>query len=192
MNKKKVAVLISGYGGNLQALINACERPDYPAKIIAVISNNPDAYGLERAKKHGIPGFVINHRSFDSRRKFDEEVHKKLVEVGAEIVCLAGFMRLLTEDFVNKWPNRMINIHPSLLPEFKGGKAVEDALAAGAKRTGCSVHYVIPEMDAGEIILQRGIDILPIDTIETLHERIHAEEHIAYPEALKLVCNKIS
>lgn len=188
MNKKKVAVLISGYGGNLQALIDACEQKDFPAKIVTVISNNPEAYGLERARKHGIPAVIVNHRSFDSRRRFDEELHTKLIECGAEIVCLAGFMRLLTEDFVNKWEGKMINIHPSLLPEFKGGKAVEDALKAGAKRTGCTVHYVIPEMDSGEIILQRAIDIAPNDTLESLKERIHKEEHIAYPEALKKIC----
>jgi phosphoribosylglycinamide formyltransferase-1 len=189
--KKRVAVLISGYGGNLQALIDACAKPEYPAEIIAVISNKAEAYGLERAKKHNIPAFFINHKDFNSREEFDNQIHNKLIEAGAEIVCLAGFMRLLSADFVNKWSGRMINIHPSLLPDFKGANAVEDAFKARASKTGCSVHYVVPEMDAGEVIIQREVDILPTDTIEILYEKIHVQEHIAYPEALRVVAEKL-
>ncbi len=191
MNKKKVAVVISGYGGNLQALMNACADENYPAKIIAVISNKADAFGLTRAKNAGIPNFVINHKDHKSREEFDAALHNKLVEVGAEIVCLAGFMRLLTADFVNKWQGRMINIHPSLLPEFKGHDAINDALKAGAKQTGCTVHYVTPEMDSGPIIVQRAVDILPFDDLNSLNQKVHMQEHIAYPEALKIVCEKL-
>lgn len=187
MAKKRVAVLISGYGGNLQALIDACRDDDYPAEIVLVVSNKADAYGLERAKKNNIPALFINHKDFKTREEFDNEIHKKLLEYNVEIVCLAGFMRLLSAEFVNKWQGRMINIHPSLLPEFKGANAVEDAFNAGAKKTGCTVHYVIPEMDAGEIIVQREVDILPDDTVAKLYEKIHKQEHLAYPEALKLI-----
>jgi len=191
MGKKKVAVLISGFGGNLQALIDACAVPGFPAEIAGVISNKAEAYGLTRAKNHNIPSFVVSHKDFKTRDEFDAELHKKLTGFGAEIVCLAGFMRLLTPEFVNKWQGRMINIHPSLLPAFKGGNAVEDALAAGAKKTGCSVHYVIPEMDSGEVITQREVEISAGDNLESLSQKIHTQEHIAYPAALKIVCGKL-
>ncbi len=191
MTKKRVAVVISGYGGNLQALMNACEKPDYPAKIIAVISNKADAYGLTRAQNAGIPNYVISHKEYKTREEFDRALHAKLLEVNAEVVCLAGFMRLLTSEFVEKWEGRMLNIHPSLLPLFKGGHAVEDALAAGAKETGCTVHYVTAEMDSGPIITQRKIDINPGYDADILHQRIHEQEWIAYPEALKIVCKNL-
>lgn len=190
--KKRIAVLISGYGGNLQAIINACADFDYPAKIVAVISNKPEAYGLIRAKNAGIQTFIVDHKNYKERKDFDESVHKILLEVDVEIVCLAGFMRLLTADFVNKWQGRMINIHPSLLPNFKGANGVKDALEAGVNKTGCTVHYVTPEMDSGEIIVQREVSILPTDDIDSLSRRIHEQEHIAYPEAIKLVCEKLS
>ncbi len=191
MKKKKVAVLISGFGGNLQALINACSASEYPAQIVTVISNKADAYGLQRAADNNIPAHFIDHKTFSSREEFDAALHEKVTASGAEIVCLAGFMRLLSSGFVDKWRGRIINIHPSLLPEFKGANAVKDALAAGATRTGCTVHHVIPEVDAGEIIVQRAIDILPGDTEETVHARIHEQEHIAYPQALKLLCERL-
>lgn len=187
--KKKVAVLISGNGGNLQALIDACKTPDYPAEIVGVISNKAEAYGLVRAQNANIKTATINHKNFTSREEFDAELHKQITAFGAEIVCLAGFMRLLSESFVNKWQGKMLNIHPSLLPNFKGAHAIKDALAAGAKTTGCSVHFVIPEMDAGKIILQREIAIDSADTEESLAIKIHAQEHIAYPEALCLVAS---
>ncbi len=191
MNKRKVAVLISGNGSNLQALIDACASKDYPAEIVGVISNKADAFGLDRAKKANIPGFVIDHKAHPSREDFDAALHQKLTELGAEIVCLAGFMRLLTPEFVNRWSNRMINIHPSLLPDFKGGTAVSDALKAGAKVTGCTVHYVIPEMDSGEVILQRKVSISDGETLDSLKHKIHEQEHLAYPEALKIACDRL-
>lgn len=185
MKKVKIAVLISGNGSNLQALIDACATPDYPAQIVLVISNNSEAYGLIRAKNAGIPAHTIRHNDYATRTEFDAEMHKILVEYGVEIVCLAGFMRLLSKDFVAKWRGKMLNIHPSLLPNFKGAHAVRDALAAGAKKSGCSVHLVVEEVDAGEIIGQARVPILAGDTEETLHPRIHEQEHILYPKALK-------
>lgn len=190
--KKRTAVLISGNGGNLQALIDASRQvPDYPAEIVMVISNKPEAYGLVRAQKAGIKTVTINHKAYKTREEFDDEVHKNLRAENIDIVCLAGFMRILSEQFVNKWQGRMLNIHPSLLPLFKGANGVRDALAAGAKKSGCTVHLVIPELDSGEILVQRSIDVLPNDTEETLSTRIHAQEHIAYPEALRILAGKL-
>jgi len=185
--RKKAAVLISGSGSNLQALIDACAKPDFPAKITLVISNKADAYGLIRAKKAGIKTSVISNKDYATRELFDEELHKEIIASGAEIVCLAGFMRLLTPDFVNKWTGRMINIHPSLLPDFKGANAHQDVLAKGVSKTGCTVHYVIPEMDAGEIILQESVPVLKGDNEKTLGARVLEKEHIIYPQALKML-----
>lgn len=190
MNKLKVAVLISGRGSNLQSLIDACKEPGFPAEIIAVISNKAEAYGLERAKKANIPTFVLNHKDYDSRENFDAALHETIIKSGANFVCLAGFMRLLTAGFVNKWLGRMINIHPSLLPDFKGHKAHEDVLKAGAKKSGCTVHFVVPEMDSGPIILQKSVHVLPNDTVETLSARVLEVEHICYPEALRMVAEE--
>lgn len=189
--KIKIAVLISGNGSNLQALIDICADENYPAEIALVISNKAEAYGLERAKNSNIPTQVVSHKDYDSREAFDEVMHQHIVNAGCNLVCLAGFMRLLTPTFVNKWQNRMLNIHPSLLPAFKGAHAHRDVLAAGVNESGCTVHYVIPEMDAGPIILQKSVPVYKDDTEETLAQRVHAVEHQCYPEALTLVCNKI-
>lgn len=185
IKKTKIAVLISGSGSNLQALIDASRDPGYPADIVLVISNKPEAYGLVRAQQAGITTKVINHKDYATREAFDDALHEALAQHQVELVCLAGFMRLLTPEFVNKWPQKMLNIHPSLLPDFKGAHAIRDALAAGAKETGCTVHYVVPEMDAGPIILQARVPVLADDTEESLAERIHAQEHIIYPQALE-------
>lgn len=187
MSKARLAVLISGHGSNLQALIDACANPDYPADIALVISNKADAYGLVRAKQAGIPALVIDHKAYASREAFDAVLHEELTRHQVQLVCLAGFMRLLSPGFVEKWPRKMINIHPSLLPKYKGAHAIRDALAAGEKVTGCSVHYVVAEMDAGEIILQEEVEIRPGDTHDTLAERIHAAEHRVYVEAVRIV-----
>lgn len=192
MSKKKVAVLISGSGSNLQALMDACRVPDYPAQIVLVISNKADAFGLTRAGNAGIPAIVINHKDYASREEFDRAMHEKLLEAGAKIVCLAGFMRLLSPAFVGKWRGRMLNIHPALLPNFKGAHAVRDALASGATESGCTVHQVTEEMDAGEIILQAKVPIFLGDTVEKLQKRIHEQEHIIYPKALRIVAEKIT
>jgi phosphoribosylglycinamide formyltransferase 1 len=190
MAKKRVAVLISGNGSNLQALMDAAAAPDYPAEIVLVVSNKADAYGVTRAKNANIPALVISHKNYASREMFDAAMQAELVKHKVDIVCLAGFMRLLSAGFVKQWQGRMLNIHPSLLPDFKGAHAVRDALAAGAKESGCTVHLVTEELDAGPIIAQARVNILPGDTEETLHERIHAEEHRLYPEALKMLAEK--
>jgi len=190
VHKKKIGVLISGNGTNLQALIDACKNPSYPAEITTVISNKADAYGINRASEAGIPAHVINHKDYATREAFDEAMDKILMHHNVEIVCLAGFMRLLSAAFVAKWQGRMLNIHPSLLPKYKGGHAIRDALAAGEKVTGCTVHIVTPEVDSGPILLQAEVKILPNDTEETLAERIHAEEHKIYPKALRQLAEK--
>ena len=187
--RKRVGVLISGNGGNLQALIDACRQPDYPASIAVVISNNPNAYGLERARNAGIATYAADHKLYPSREAYDEAVQKILEQHNIDIVCLAGFMRLLSSSFVERWKGRLLNIHPSLLPDFKGAHAVADALKAGTKKTGCTVHQVIAEVDAGPIIMQAEVDVLPADTEDSLLERIHVQEHRIYPLALKQVAS---
>lgn len=185
--KKHIAVLISGNGSNLRALINATAHADFPAHIALVISNKADAYGLKRAEAAGIPTIVIQHKDFTSREAFDARLQEALLAHQIQIVCLAGFMRLLSPGFVKLWEGRMLNIHPSLLPAFKGLDAIGQAWKAGVKETGCTVHLVTEEMDSGEILLQEKVTILPGDTYETLAQRIHAAEHRIYPEALKLL-----
>jgi phosphoribosylglycinamide formyltransferase 1 len=183
--KAKVGVLISGNGSNLQALIDASRSSDYPAQISLVISNKTEAYGLARAKTARIPATVIDHKNYGSREEFDRAMDAELRRHGIEIVCLAGFMRLLSPWFVGQWKNKMLNIHPSLLPNFKGAHAVRDALQAGAKETGCTVHVVTEELDSGPAILQGKVPVRPGDSEETLHQRIHEQEHKVYPQALK-------
>jgi phosphoribosylglycinamide formyltransferase-1 len=185
MSKVRLGVLISGNGSNLQALIDACRMPDFPAEIVLVISNKADAYGLTRAKQAGIQALVVDHKAYASREAFDAALHEALVAQRVQLVCLAGFMRLLSPGFVEKWPRKMINIHPSLLPKFKGAHAIRDALAAGEEVTGCTVHYVVAEMDAGEIILQEQVAIHPGDALDSLAERVHAAEHRIYVEAVR-------
>lgn len=185
--KLKVGVLISGRGSNLQALIDACEQPDFPAQIVAVVSNKADAYGLARARKAGIPTAVVAHQSYPDRERFDEAVHKTLLAMGVEFVCLAGFMRILCAGFVEAWQGRIINIHPSLLPAFKGANSHRDALEMGVKLHGCTVHFVVPEMDSGPIIGQAAVPVLDDDTEETLAARVLEHEHVIYPQALRAI-----
>jgi phosphoribosylglycinamide formyltransferase-1 len=181
------AVLISGRGSNLQALIDAAQKPGYPARIACVISNEPDAQGLERARKANIPAHIINHRDYKSRQEFEAALDAKLDEYDVQLVCLAGFMRLLTPWFVTRWRDRLINIHPSLLPAFPGLDTHKRALEADAKETGCTVHFVRAEMDHGPIILQASVPVLPGDTEETLAARVLDAEHLTYPEAVRLI-----
>ena len=183
----KVAVLISGRGSNLKALIGACAAPDYPAEILLVISNVADAGGLAYAQAAGIPAAIIPHNDYLSREAFDDAMDKRLRDAGAELICLAGFMRILSDGFVRKWQGRLINIHPSLLPAFKGVAVHEQAIAAGVRISGCTVHYVIPELDSGPTILQAEVPALPSDTPDTLALRVLEAEHRIYPEALKLI-----
>jgi phosphoribosylglycinamide formyltransferase-1 len=190
--KKPIAVLISGSGSNLQALIDACAVPDFPAKIVLVISNKEEAYGLKRAQAAQIPTQIIRHKDYPNREAFDSALDEAIRAVCAEYVCLAGFMRLLTPGFVGKWNEKMLNIHPSLLPLFKGVHTHEQALAAGVKIHGCTVHYVVPEMDSGPIIMQAAVPVLPDDTAEILGKRVLECEHIIYPHALRKVILKES
>ncbi len=184
---KKIAVLISGRGSNLQALIDACADANYPADIKLIISNNPDVQGLEKARKAGIKSVVVNHRDYSSKPEFEAAMHNELVAHGIELACLAGFMRILSAEFVNLWLGRMINIHPSLLPKYKGLDTHRRAIEAGDTVAGCTVHFVTPEMDSGEAILQTRVPIVADDTEETLAARVLAEEHKVYPAALRLV-----
>ena len=189
--KTPIAVLISGRGSNLQCLIDACMNEDYPARIVAVISNRPDAYGLERAREAGISAIAIDHKAYASRESFEAALDSALREAGAEFVCLAGFMRILTEGFVNQWDGRMINIHPSLLPKFKGVDTHKRAIEAGESAHGCTVHWVTPGMDEGPVIAQARVPVLPGDTPETLAARVLVEEHRLYPAALRLALGKV-
>jgi len=183
----RVGVLISGRGSNLQALIDACADPAFPAEIRLVISNVPGAPGLARAERAGIRTDIIDHKQFPDRESFDAALDLALDGAGIELVCLAGFMRLLTDGFVERWRDRMINIHPSLLPAFKGVKVHERVLAAGVRFTGCTVHFVRPAMDEGPIIVQSVVAVLPGDYAARLAERVLAEEHKIYPLALRLI-----
>jgi phosphoribosylglycinamide formyltransferase-1 len=187
MARLKVGVLISGRGSNLQALIDACAAPDFPAEVVLVISNNADAHGLDRAHAAGLATKVIDHRSFAKREAFDTALDAALRRAGVELICLAGFMRLLTPGFVEWWRDRIINIHPSLLPSFKGLHSHERALAAGVRLTGCTVHFVRAAMDDGPIIVQAAVPVRPGDDAERLAARVLAAEHRAYPLALRLI-----
>ena len=187
----KIVVLISGRGSNLQALIDAANQPGWPAEIVLVISNVAGAQGLERAKAAGIPTTVINHKDFEDRETFDasmtEAIEKSAAGNGAELVCLAGFMRLLSTHFIDHWRDRLINIHPSLLPAFKGLEVHQRVLDAGEEFSGCTVHFVRPEMDTGPILLQTKVPVQPGDAADTLAARVLEQEHVIYPEAVRLI-----
>lgn len=186
MTRLKLGVLISGRGSNLQALIDAAADPDYPSEIAVVVSNEPDAYGLERARAAAIPTAVVDHRDFPDRPSFEAALDRQLEAAGAELVCLAGFLRLLTETFVARWRDRLINIHPSLLPSFRGLHVHRKAIAYGARFAGCTVHFVRPAMDDGPIILQAAVPIDPADDEDALAARVLAQEHVIYPLAVRL------
>lgn len=187
MNKKRVAILISGRGSNMAALIDAARDPAYPAEIVGVLSNIDGAGGLERAARAGIATATVAHKAFAAKAEHEAAVTAQLEAWGAEIVCLAGYMRLLSADFAARWAGRLINIHPSLLPAFKGLDTHARALAAGVAEHGCTVHHVTAEMDGGPVIAQARINVLGNDTPETLAARVLVEEHRLYPEALRLV-----
>ncbi|MGH6682353.1 MAG: phosphoribosylglycinamide formyltransferase [Pseudolabrys sp.] len=188
MSRKRVAALISGRGSNMAALIEAAKDKNYPAEIALVLSNRPDAGGLAIARAAGIAAEVIDHTLFGKDRAvFDGALQAVLEEHGIDIVCLAGFMRLLTPAFVAQWPDRMLNIHPSLLPDFKGLDTHERALEAGAKIHGATVHFVVAELDSGPIIMQGAVAVRDTDTEAQLAARVLAVEHRIYPAALGLV-----
>lgn len=187
MSRLRVAVLISGRGSNLQALIDACADPDYPAEIVRVISDRPSAKGLKRAEKADIETLIVDHNEYKSKAEFEDALHAGLVDCAADFVCLAGFMRLLDGDFVGRWKNRMINIHPSLLPAYRGLRTHERVLEDGVLFTGCTIHYVRPEMDNGPVLMQAAVPVLPDDTPDTLASRVLGYEHRLYPAALRMV-----
>jgi phosphoribosylglycinamide formyltransferase-1 len=183
--KRRSAILISGRGSNMSALINAARGNACPAEIVLVLSNRPDAAGLRLAREAGIAARAIDHRPFRGDRAGHEaEINAALTEAGAELVCLAGYMRLLTPAFVTAWRGRMLNIHPSLLPAFPGLHTHARALAAGVKLHGCTVHLVTEQMDEGPILAQAAVPVLRGDTEDTLADRVLAQEHVIYPAAL--------
>ncbi len=187
MKKLDIGVLVSGSGTNLQAILDAIARDELPAVVRLVLSNKSDAFALERARAAGVPTRVLSHRDYADREAFDAAMVEALRSAAVEWVVLAGFMRLVTPVFLGAFPWRVINIHPSLLPAFPGVRAVEQALAYGAKVTGCTVHLVDEGTDTGPVILQRAVAIGEHETAEALHERLHAEEHVALVAALQLV-----
>ena len=188
--KRRVAILISGRGSNMTALIDAAKAPDFPAEIVTVISNRADAGGLERAAASGIPTVVIESKPFGKdRAAFEAVLQRALDESKVELICLGGFMRLFTAEFVQRWYGKMLNIHPSLLPCFPGLDPHGQALKAGVKISGATVHFVIPETDAGPIVMQGAVPVADDDTAETLSLRILTIEHRIYPEALRLLAS---
>ncbi len=191
----KLGVLVSGSGTNLQAIIDAQERQGLTAQIAVVISNKQDAYALVRAEKHDMPGVFINHKNYATREEFETKLISELDSRAVDLICLAGFMRVLTPLFVNRYPNRILNIHPALLPAAKGlyGEHVHQYIIdSGAKFSGCTVHFVTVDVDGGPIIVQKVVEVKDNDTPHSLAERVLEQEHIAYPEAIRLIAdNKI-
>jgi phosphoribosylglycinamide formyltransferase 1 len=184
--RKRVAVLISGRGSNMLKLVEAANAPDYPAEIALVASNRPEAEGLALAAARGIPTFAASHKGFPDREAFDRAINAKLVGARIDLVALAGFMRLLSPWFCSEWAGKLINIHPSLLPKFKGVDTHRRALEAGETEHGCTVHYVTPELDDGPVILQARLAVMRGDDAESLAKRVLAEEHRIYPLALAM------
>jgi phosphoribosylglycinamide formyltransferase 1 len=184
--KKRTAILISGRGSNMKSLVEAARHPDYPAEIVVVISNRPDAAGIAWAKEQGIPAIAMDHKLYSDRAHFESQLQGILAASRVELVCLAGFMRLMTPDFANAWRDRMLNVHPALLPSFKGLDTHARALDAGVKFAGCTVHLVRPEMDEGPILGQAVVPVLPGDTGQELAARVLSAEHLLYPRILEL------
>lgn len=187
--RRKIGILISGRGSNMQALVKAARDPAYPAEIVVVISNRPAAPGLDFAKAQGIATEVVDHKLHGSREAFDDALDAALKRHGVELVACAGFMRIMTQGFVERWRDRMINIHPSLLPAYKGLDTHERALADKVTRHGCSVHFVRSDVDSGPLIAQASVPVLKSDSPETLAARVLDAEHKIYPRALALVAS---
>ncbi|MBW4552103.1 MAG: phosphoribosylglycinamide formyltransferase [Aphanocapsa sp. GSE-SYN-MK-11-07L] len=183
----KLGVLASGSGSNFAAIAAACAKDELPAQVQVMIYNNPNAKAAERAAQWQIPSRLLNHRSYAQREDLDHAIINTLQEFGVEWVVMAGWMRVVTPVLIDAFPERILNIHPSLLPSFRGVRAVEQALAAGVKITGCTVHLVVPELDSGPILTQAAVPILPGDTPETLHARIQVQEHLILKQAIALV-----
>lgn len=192
MKPLKLAIFISGRGSNMNAIHEACKSPEYPAEISVVLSNRPEAAGLKIAEAAGIPTEIIDHKSYEIREDFEGEIEERLQNYGFDLIVLAGFMRILTSSFVEKWPDQIINIHPSLLPNYKGINTHKRAIEDGKTEGGCTVHFVNPDLDSGPIIAQRQVPILPNDTPKTLAKRVLIQEHILYPEAIKMLTSSIA
>jgi len=190
MARLKLGVLISGRGSNLRSLIAACAKPDYPAEIALVVSNVADAGGLAFAEQAGIPSVTIPHKGYANRAAFDAAIEAELSKAGVELICLAGFMRILGPEILTRWRDRVINIHPSLLPSFRGLHVHEQALAAGVKISGCTVHIVRPAVDDGPILVQGAVPVAADDTPATLAARVLEAEHRIYPLAVRLIAEK--
>ena len=190
MARKRVAILISGRGSNMSALIEAARAQDFPAEIVVVISNKPNAAGVEKARAAGVPVDIVESRAFPKDRAgFEKALQAVLVQRSVDLICLAGFMRLFTADFVQQWQGRMLNIHPSLLPSFPGLDPHGQALKAGVKISGATVHFVTPDTDAGPIVMQGAVAVRDDDTADALAERILEVEHRIYPAAVRLVAD---
>ncbi len=189
MQKRRLGILISGRGSNMQALVNAMRRPGFPAEPVMVLSNKPEAGGLEWARAQGIPVQAIDHKQYANRMAFEARLHQALLDAKVDLICNAGFMRMLTGQFVDRWRDRQLNIHPSLLPSFPGLDTHQRVLDQGALITGATVHFIRTEMDAGPIVAQAAVPVLPDDTAETLGARVLEAEHKLYPHALELVAS---
>ena len=192
MIRKRVGVLISGRGSNMAALVAAARDPAYPAEIACVVSNRPDAAGLEFAKAQGIATHVINHKDYATREAYDAALNDYLQSQKLDLVACAGFMRIMTPVLLEPWDGKMINIHPSLLPLYKGTRTHNRVIADGATVHGCSVHYVTAELDSGSVVAQAEVPVLPGDTAESLSARVLAEEHKLYPKALAIVASRLT
>lgn len=188
----RLGVMASGTGSNFAAIAQAISDQKLNAQVQTLIYNNPAARVVERADRFGIPHQLLDHRQFSSREDLDAAIVEAFVTAAVDLIIMAGWMRIITPVLINAFPQRILNIHPSLLPSFRGIRAVEQALAAGVKVTGCTVHVVVPEVDAGEIIMQAAVPVLPQDTAATLQQRIHAQEHLIYPQAIALYSDRLS
>jgi phosphoribosylglycinamide formyltransferase 1 len=192
MSRRRIAILISGRGSNMVSLLEAACAPDFPAEIALVLSNRPDAEGLDRARQAGIEALAIDHKAYSTRESFEQALDEALRARDIELICLAGFMRVLTNWFVERWTGRMINIHPSLLPLFRGIHTHRRALEEGVLVHGCTVHFVVPELDAGPIVAQAVVPVVPGDTETSLAARVLEQEHKLYPQALRMICSGLA
>ena len=189
MTRRRIAILISGRGSNMVSLIEAARSADFPAEIALVLSNRPDAGGLDRARASGIEALAVDHKAYSTRESFEQALDEALRAHEIDFICLAGFMRVLTSWFVGRWEGRMLNIHPSLLPLFRGTHTHQRALEEGVLVHGCTVHFVVPELDAGPIVAQAVVPVVPGDTEDSLAARVLLQEHQLYPTALRMVCD---
>lgn len=183
----KLGVFISGRGSNMEAILKACLQDNFPAEVLFVVSNNPDAGGLAIAESYGVETHVINHKDFETKKNFESALHELTQKYAPDLICLAGFMRVLSSNFIRNYPDRIVNMHPSLLPKYKGLNPHQQVLDNNEKQTGCTVHIVIPDVDAGPIILQREVDVEPDDTEDILSQRVLEIEHQLYPEAIRKI-----